>query len=123
MGAIADQLPSSHPDPSSIDTNKKGGVMDANFKVINPDDIELELTLTANLKTWQEFEGQLTRAWPSGKVAQEVSNMIRHDRPDTQGQHARDQQREERGGHGHPSSWSGLRAEFGPAFKDAKIYS
>ena len=50
--------------------------MRADFKVTNPDEIEMELTLTMSLKAWKELQEQLLGAWPAFTLARTISGMI-----------------------------------------------
>lgn len=50
--------------------------MQADFKVINPDEIEMELRVTMSLKDWKQLNDQLSEAWPSYDLGREIASMV-----------------------------------------------
>ncbi len=51
--------------------------MKAEAKVVRPDDVEVQITLTARVKEWNELVGQLKPEWPSWQVASAVRESLR----------------------------------------------
>jgi hypothetical protein len=52
--------------------------MTSKIKVKNPDDIEMELTLTMRLKDWKELNLQLQKTWPSWEIGSKIYSMVTH---------------------------------------------
>lgn len=50
--------------------------MQTKIKVINPDSIQMELTITMDLKKWKELRAQLQQAWPSWDLGSAIADMI-----------------------------------------------
>lgn len=50
--------------------------MRTDFKVTNPDEIEMELTICMSLKDWKELKEQLSKAWPSWDLGKQIRDMI-----------------------------------------------
>lgn len=52
--------------------------MRAVFKIVNPDEVEATITVTATIKDWRALRGQLTNgAWPSWKFSSAITDAIR----------------------------------------------
>lgn len=51
--------------------------MKAEARVVRPDDVEVQITLTARVKEWNELLGQLKQEWPSWDVARAIGDSLR----------------------------------------------
>lgn len=50
--------------------------MQSTFKLLNPDDIQAQVTVTMSLGQWKELRGQIGDAWPGWKFASVISDVI-----------------------------------------------
>lgn len=55
--------------------------MKADFRIADPDSVEMSLTITMPLSDWSNLQRQLeTTKYPSWKMATEIGKMIQHAR-------------------------------------------
>ena len=47
------------------------------LEVINPDVIEMKLSITMRIKEWRLLKEQLSNKWPSYDLSGEISDIIR----------------------------------------------
>lgn len=50
--------------------------MDITSAIINENDIQVSLTLTASLEEWKELQKQLCEKYPSWKVSGAITNIL-----------------------------------------------
>jgi len=46
------------------------------LKVVNPDKIEMELTITMPLSDWIDLDSQLSESWPSSELSHQITLMV-----------------------------------------------
>ncbi len=46
------------------------------LKVLEPDTIKMELTMSMSLKDWKALREQLVREWPSSSLSLEITDMV-----------------------------------------------
>ena len=51
--------------------------MHLKFEAENQDDIQFRLEVSMSLGEWKQLRAQLKDGWPSWKVSEQISNMIR----------------------------------------------
>jgi hypothetical protein len=51
--------------------------MEAKFKVLNPDAIEMELTVKMPLRDWKRLQEQLPNKYPAYRLIEQIADMTR----------------------------------------------
>ncbi len=46
------------------------------FNIVDPAEVEMELTLTMRLKEWKELQEQLNKDWPSCDLSSKITDMV-----------------------------------------------
>lgn len=50
--------------------------MEANFKALNPDSLEMEMTISMTLKKWRELKEAIKSQYPGWEFAGKISDMV-----------------------------------------------